>query len=129
MLAVCCFVARADAQQANQVSHHQVIDGATAVNVHAGGTTIQRESHCGCNVVPGGYPCQGPCKNCIMGVDCATCCGEEARWRDIRPMPFSEYGPGGYAGPARFAPSEHLSIAPIGSVADCLSDYATSEHG
>ena len=63
------------------------------------------ESHCGCKNIPGGYPCKGPCQNCIMGVDCATCRGEE-RWSNIRRMPFSEYGPGGYAGPARFA---HLS--------------------
>ncbi len=59
-----------------------------------------------CDAAVGGYPSNGPCQNCSMGVDCRTCCGEEARWRDMRPMPFGEYGPGGYAGPARFA---HLS--------------------
>jgi polysaccharide export outer membrane protein len=39
----------------------------------------------------------------MMGVDCNTCCGSEARWQDMRPMDFSAYGPGGYAGPSRFA--------------------------
>lgn len=63
------------------------------------------EGHCGCKNIPGGYPCKGPCQNCIMGVDCATCVGEE-RWSQIKRMPFGEYGPGGYAGPSRFA---HLS--------------------
>tara|TARA_R110002049_G_scaffold47902_1_gene138332 strand:- start:13834 stop:15063 length:1230 start_codon:yes stop_codon:yes gene_type:complete len=61
---------------------------------------------CGCRVVPGGYPCQSGCKKCMMGVDCMTCCGSEARWRDMRPMDFGAYGPGGYAGPSRLA---HLS--------------------
>lgn len=61
---------------------------------------------CGCRNVPGGYPCQGGCQKCMIGVDCADTCGAEARWRDIRPMPFDAYGPGGYAGPSRFA---HLS--------------------
>ena len=42
----------------------------------------------------------------MMGVDCACSCGGEARWSDIKPMPFNSYGPGGYAGPARLA---HLS--------------------
>ncbi len=43
----------------------------------------------------------------MMGVDCQNQCGEELRWRDMRPMAFSAYGPGGYAGPARLA---HLSV-------------------
>lgn len=67
------------------------------------GTT---DDNCGCRNVPGGYPCQGGCSRCMMGVDCQTCDGAEARWSDIRPMPFGLYGPGGYAGPARMA---HLS--------------------
>ncbi len=92
----------ATAQSTQQVSHHQMVGSLPG----AGVISQQAEQHCGCQIRPGGFPCQGACKNCIMGVDCATCCGEEARWRDIRPMPFSQYGPGGYAGPARFA---HLS--------------------
>lgn len=64
-----------------------------------------RDDNCGCNLTFGGYPCQGGCQNCIKGVDCACTKGEE-RWRDMRRMPFDAYGPGGYAGPARFA---HLS--------------------
>lgn len=39
----------------------------------------------------------------MIGVDCEGHCGQEARWNDIRPMPFDAYGPGGYAGPSRFA--------------------------
>lgn len=41
-----------------------------------------------------------------MGVDCRDGGGGEARWRDMRPMDFAAYGPGGYAGPPRLA---HLS--------------------
>ncbi|TWU51883.1 polysaccharide biosynthesis/export family protein [Rubripirellula reticaptiva] len=63
-------------------------------------------SPCGCQSTPGGYPCVGGCQKCMIGVDCRDNCGAEARWRDIRPMPFDAYGPGGYAGPSRFA---HLS--------------------
>lgn len=58
---------------------------------------------CGCRNVPGGYPCTGPCKKCMIAVDCQLHCGAEARWNDIRPMPFDAYGQGGYAGPARLA--------------------------
>ncbi len=65
-----------------------------------------REDACGCRNTPGGYPCQGGCQRCMLAVDCEGQCGAEARWRDIRPMPFDTYGPGAYAGPARFA---HLS--------------------
>ncbi len=61
---------------------------------------------CACRNVPGGYPCGTGCQNCMMAVDCQTCTGEEARWRDMYPMAFNAYGPGGYAGPARMA---HLS--------------------
>jgi polysaccharide export outer membrane protein len=64
------------------------------------------DDDCGCRNLPGGYPCRGGCQPCIKGVDCLCSCGGEARWRDLRPMPFDAYGPGGYAGPARFA---HLS--------------------
>ena len=84
-----------------QVSHHRLAENGSIMS------PMQTEQHCGCRIIPGGYPCQGPCKNCIMGVDCQTCCGSEARWKKIKPMPsFSAYGPGGYAGPSRFA---HLS--------------------
>jgi polysaccharide export outer membrane protein len=65
-----------------------------------------RDDNCGCRNVPGGFPCQGGCQPCMQAVDCLCGCGGEARWRDMRPMPFDAYGPGGYAGPARFA---HLS--------------------
>lgn len=61
---------------------------------------------CACRNIPGGFPCGTGCNNCMMGVDCQTCCGEEARWRDMQPMDFNAYGPGAYAGPARIA---HLS--------------------
>lgn len=59
---------------------------------------------CGTAMVAGpqGYGCP----RCMMGVDCATACGSEARWQDMRPMNFSSYGPGGYAGPARL---QHLA--------------------
>ena len=61
---------------------------------------------CACRNTPGGFPCGTGCRNCMMAVDCQTCNGEEARWRDMRPTSFNAYGPGGYAGPSRFA---HLS--------------------
>ncbi len=38
-----------------------------------------------------------------MGVDCQGHCGAEARWSDMRRMPFNSYGPGAYAGPSRLA--------------------------
>ncbi|TWT92988.1 Polysaccharide biosynthesis/export protein [Neorhodopirellula pilleata] len=59
---------------------------------------------CGTTMVAGpqGYGCP----KCMMGVDCATACGNEARWQDMRPMNFDAYGPGGYAGPARL---QHLA--------------------
>ena len=62
---------------------------------------------CNCRTGAGGYPCKGPCQKCIMGVDCQGNCGAEARWRDMRPIPFDQYGPGGYAGPSRYA---HLGV-------------------
>ncbi|MFG0289347.1 MAG: polysaccharide biosynthesis/export family protein [Rhodopirellula sp. JB044] len=59
---------------------------------------------CGTAMVagPNGYGCP----KCMMGVDCATACGSEARWQDMRPMRFDAYGPGGYAGPSRM---QHLA--------------------
>lgn len=62
-----------------------------------------QEASCGCRNIAGGYPCSNGCDRCMMGVDCQAHCGAEARWRDMRPMPFESYGPGGYAGPARLA--------------------------
>lgn len=62
--------------------------------------------NCGCRNIPGGFPCLGACQPCMMGVDCACGCGAEQRWRDMKPLNFGAYGPGGYAGPARLA---HLS--------------------
>lgn len=61
------------------------------------------ETDCVCRNIPGGYPCQGACKNCMMGVDCQDHCGGEGRWRDMRPMAFGAYGQGGYAGPSRLS--------------------------
>lgn len=61
---------------------------------------------CACRNIPGGFPCLGDCQPCMQGVDCQGPCGTEARWSDMRPMPFNAYGPGGYAGPSRLA---HLS--------------------
>lgn len=58
---------------------------------------------CGCRAGAGGYPCQNGCPKCMMGVDCLGQCGAEARWRDMRPIDFGAYGPGGYAGPSRYA--------------------------
>ncbi|MCO8124084.1 polysaccharide biosynthesis/export family protein [Stieleria sp. TO1_6] len=69
------------------------------------GSTVS-ETECGCRNVPGGYPCQGGCPKCMMAVDCQDQCGQEGRWRDMAPQPFDAYGPGGYAGPSRYA---HLS--------------------
>lgn len=62
--------------------------------------------NCGCRNIAGGFPCLGACQPCMMGVDCACGCGAEQRWRDMKPLNFGAYGPGGYAGPARLA---HLS--------------------
>lgn len=47
------------------------------------------------------------CPNCMRGVDCLDHCGSEGRWADMRPMEFGGEGPGGYAGPPRFA---HLAV-------------------
>ena len=79
---------------------------AESVSLEASTSRFTSDTTCGCRIVPGGYPCQGACKPCMMGVDCATRCGNEARWRDMRPMDFGAYGPGAYAGPSRLA---HLS--------------------
>ncbi len=48
-----------------------------------------------------------PCANCFRGVECRDGCGAEARWADMRRLPFAGEGPGGYAGPARLA---HLAV-------------------
>jgi polysaccharide export outer membrane protein len=61
---------------------------------------------CGCENVPGGFPCKGGCQPCMGGVDCDDNCGAEATWKNMRPLDFDSYGQGGYAGPARLA---HLS--------------------
>ena len=68
--------------------------------------SMNPDANCGCRNIPGGYPCPSGCPKCMMAVDCKDHCGEEARWRDMCPMPFDSYGPGGYAGPSRYA---HLS--------------------
>lgn len=48
----------------------------------------------------------------MMGVDCGTNCGAEARWGDLQPMQFAPYGPGGYAGPARLAHVAQYRLRP-----------------
>lgn len=48
----------------------------------------------------------------MMGVDCKLHCGAEARWADMRPMNFSGYGPGGYAGPSRYAHLKTYRLRP-----------------
>lgn len=75
-----------------------------------------RSDDCGCRNTPGGYPCQGGCPKCILGVDCADRCGAEARWADARPMPFDAYGQGGYAGPARSAHLGEYRLRPADEV-------------
>jgi polysaccharide export outer membrane protein len=69
-------------------------------------TRMVKQDDCGCRNLPGGFPCRGQCQKCMVGVDCACGEGAEQRWRDMRPMAFDAYGPGGYAGPSRLA---HLS--------------------
>lgn len=64
------------------------------------------QDDCNCRNVPGGYPCRGGCRKCMLAVDCGDHCGREGRWSDARPMPFDAYGQGGYAGPSRLS---HLS--------------------
>ncbi|MCM2371385.1 polysaccharide biosynthesis/export family protein [Aporhodopirellula aestuarii] len=77
---------------------HIVEHGPPLSSTHSGCTT------CGTAMImgPQGYGCP----RCMMGVDCATACGSEARWQDMRPMRFDAYGPGGYAGPSRL---QHLA--------------------
>ncbi|TWT92779.1 Polysaccharide biosynthesis/export protein [Stieleria varia] len=65
--------------------------------------SLSVEQNCGCRRSEGGYPCKGGCQKCMMGVDCADNCGAESRWRDMRPIALDNYGPGGYAGPSRYA--------------------------
>ncbi|MEO1525373.1 MAG: polysaccharide biosynthesis/export family protein [Planctomycetota bacterium] len=80
---------------------------ATAQQPHLTAPAPVIESECGCQNVPGGFPCRGGCQNCMMAVDCAGTCGAESRWLDMCPsQSFGAYGQGGYAGPARLA---HLS--------------------
>ncbi len=62
-----------------------------------------QQSDCGCRNVPGGYPCRGECRKCMIGVDCRDGCGEEQRWKDSRRLDFDAYGPGEYAGPSRLS--------------------------
>lgn len=93
---------------ANQNVAHAQTPGVVAQQVsHTSFAPHSAECSCGCRNVPGGYPCQSACKKCMLGVDCACHCGEEGRWRDMQPMEFDAYGPGGYAGPSRFA---HLGV-------------------
>lgn len=56
--------------------------------------------------------CQSSCNACLMGVDCQLHCGAEARWADMRRMNFSGYGPGGYAGPSRYAHLKTYRLRP-----------------
>ncbi|TWU40348.1 Polysaccharide biosynthesis/export protein [Novipirellula aureliae] len=59
-----------------------------------------------------GAGCGGACHSCMMGVDCQDGCGGESRWSDFRPMSFSSYGPGGYAGPSRLAHLNEYRLRP-----------------
>ncbi len=86
----------ARAQELNQASVS--VAGETVVQ-----EPVEEQTQCGCRNVPGGYPCKGGCEKCMMAVDCQDNCGAESRWADMRPMQFDGYGPGGYAGPSRFA--------------------------
>ena len=89
-----------------------------APNVLAANHVGVAETNCGCRNVPGGFPCKSGCPKCMKGIDCQDHCGEEARWRDMCPMPFDAYGPGGYAGPSRYAhlgeyrlrPGDHVQV-------------------
>jgi polysaccharide export outer membrane protein len=96
MLAVCCISLCALEARSQQPADPEPSKALTEI----------RNDPCGCRNTPGGFPCLGGCQPCMMGVDCQWCCGAEARWCNIRPMPFAAYGPGAYAGPARLA---HLS--------------------
>jgi polysaccharide biosynthesis/export protein len=77
----------------------------TVVSPSNGATQMQCDDCNGRNV-PGGFPTKGPCQACMRGVDCASNCGAEATWDQMRPIDFNAYGQGEYAGPARLA---HLS--------------------
>ncbi len=93
-VAACLFTCQdGSAQTSVTAAPQQSVPGASRVN----------ETDCGCRNVPGGYPCRGGCPKCMMAVDCQDHCGAEGRWRDMSPMPFDAYGPGGYAGPSRYA--------------------------
>lgn len=84
--------AAAETDAKTRPGHHSILDSRTV-----------RDDDCGCRNVPGGFPCKGGCQKCITGVDCACGYGAELRWRDMQPLSFDAYGPGGYAGPARLA--------------------------
>ncbi|PAY17860.1 sugar ABC transporter substrate-binding protein [Rhodopirellula sp. SM50] len=93
-VAACLFTCQDGfAQTSVTAAPQRSVSGASRVN----------ETDCGCRNVPGGYPCRGGCAKCMMAVDCQDHCGAEGRWRDMSPMPFDSYGPGGYAGPSRYA--------------------------
>ncbi len=106
LLAITMVVCAAGSSLAQLVDPDSHVDPSSAQSMTAASTAADAQVPCGCRNVPGGFPCATGCKNCMMAVDCRTCSGEEARWRDIRPMDFGAYGPGGYAGPSRYA---HLS--------------------
>ena len=96
-----CFV------DVNVLAQQPQIVEQTIVPPNFSGETTRSEESCHCRSTAGGYPCATGCPKCMVGVDCADGCGGEARWSDIKPMNFGAYGPGGYAGPARFA---HLNV-------------------
>jgi len=70
------------------------------------------ETDCSCRNIPGGFPCSGGFQPCIRGVDCASTCGPEATWENMRPLDFNSYAHGGYAGPARLAHLSHYRLRP-----------------
>ncbi len=102
-MAAACSLIMHGAVCAQYTTNHQVTPRPSMVPSQ---TFTTDGGECACRNIPGGYPCQTGCKKCMLAVDCRTCTGEEARWRDMRPIDFGAYGQGSYAGPSR---SAHLS--------------------
>lgn len=104
------------------LASHGNMHGSKPVALPAAGQTVSHttshemnfgsETDCSCRNVPGGFPCTGGCQPCIQGVDCASTCGPEATWDNMRPLDFNSYAHGGYAGPARLAHLSHYRLRP-----------------
>ena len=65
-----------------------------------------------CRGLGGGPRGCGNCRSCMMGVDCQDGWNGESRWKNFRPIAFSAYGPGGYAGPSRLAHLNEYRLRP-----------------